>query len=571
MSLKVPLLLGEVYLECNREGKGGVRGDLMKKSCFFIFGFAFLLSFSKISFSQNPDSIPFALAGSYEMTHEPFSAFCADLDGDGDRDLAVSDREGDLVSIYKNSGNGCLESRADYTAGDSPHQIFLSDLDADGDSDIAVANYIGRNMAILKNQGDGSFATAVNYSVGFGPVSLFAADLDSDSDPDVAVADRQYNIIAFFKNLGNGTFWYDGDFNSGAKPHSVFASDLDLDTDYDLVIDRGDLFHVDTGSIAIYTNNGNGTFSAGPVYPSGGTPLYLFVSDLDSDTFPDIIVPNNSSGTISVIINNGDGTFADKVDYFVGGNPYAVITADLDGDGDPDIAVGKENSNTISIFKNNGDGTLASKVDYVTGENPLLLFAADLDGDGDLDLAVPNQLSKTVSILENLTQPGPPCGQPVILIAPIGNKTITVTEILSFQVSSCGCPDITVLAVDTFLANSVFTDFGNGNGFFTFTPDSTQGGTHTLTFSACDTVGCDSQTVQITVLCPLRGDASGNGGISLPDIIYLTNYVFKGGGAPKYCTGDVNHDGKVNLPDIMFLVNRIFRFGPAPSPPTCCL
>ncbi|OGC77087.1 MAG: hypothetical protein A2145_05010 [candidate division Zixibacteria bacterium RBG_16_40_9] len=544
---------------------------LRKFTFEIVFVLSFLIFLYHTAFSQNPDSIPFAPAVNYDIDNQPFSVYCADLDGDGDQDLAVSVWGKNVVSIFKNRGDGCFEAKVDYATGSSPHQIFVSDLDADGDSDLAVANYNSRSVSILKNQGDGSFSGRVDYSIGNGPVSLFAADLDQDSDQDVAVADRQYNIIAFFKNLGNGTFWYNGDFNSGASPHSVFASDLDLDTDYDLVIDRGDLFFVDTGSIAIYFNNGDGTFSAGPVYPSGGAPRYLFVSDLDSDTFPDIVVPNNSSGTISIFINNGDGTFADKVDYSVGAKPYAVIAADLDGDGDSDIAVGKENSNAISIFKNNGDGTLASKVDYVTGQNPLLLYAADLDGDGDLDLAVPNQLSKTVSILENLTAIGPPCGQPVILTAPVGDKMVTVTETLSFQVSACGCPEITVLSADSLPANSFFTDFGNGNGVFTFTPDSTQGGIHQVTFSACDTVGCDSQTVQITVLCPIRGDVNGNGGISLGDIIYLTNYVFKGGSAPQYCTGDANHDGKVNLVDIMFLVNRIFRFGPAPFPATCCL
>ena len=101
------------------------------KKCSYTLCFALLITFSEISLSQNPDSIPFALAGRYEMTHEPFSAFCADLDGDGDQDLAVSVRGKNVVSIFKNRGDGCFESRADYVTGAAPRQIFISDLDAD--------------------------------------------------------------------------------------------------------------------------------------------------------------------------------------------------------------------------------------------------------------------------------------------------------------------------------------------------------------------------------------------------------------------------------------------------------
>lgn len=543
----------------------------MKKSCFLIFCFALLLTFFEISSSQNPDSIPFAPAVQYEMYNEPFSAYCADLDADGDRDLAVSDRGKNVVSIFKNRGDGCFETRADYTTGLAPRQIFISDLDADGDSDIAVTNSnhnSGNSVSILKNQGDGSFFAKTDYPTGEGPVSLFVADLDNDSDQDLAVANFWTYNVSILMNNGNGTFASKVDYDAGANTQSVFASDLDLDNDYDLVVTNRE-----DSNISIFENNGDGTFSARVDYPSGIFPHHLFVSDLDSDTFPDIVVPNYISGTISVFINNGDGTLADRVDYFVGASPIAIFAVDLDGDGDLDIAVGKQNSNTISIFKNNGDGTLASKVDYLTGQNPLLLYAADLDGDGDLDLAVPNLFGKTVSILKNLTISGPPCSYPII--AALVEKFVLEDESLSFQVSTCGgCPGITVLSAENLPPQAFFYDSGNGTGVFTFTPDSTQGGEYYVTFIACDSLVCDSQTVQITVLCtaPKVGDVNISGGISIPDLVILVNHIFRGTSAPPVmCTADLNHDDKLNLADILLLVNHLFRFGPIPPPTTCCL
>jgi len=79
-------------------------------------------------------------------------------------------------------------------------------------------------------------------------------------------------------------------------------------------------------------------------------------------------------------------------------------------------------------------------------------------------------------------------------------------------------------------------------------------------------------TVIITVVPPenistLRGDANSDGKRNITDVIYMVNYVFKGGCSPLgTCLGDANNDSQVNLADIVFLVNFVFRGGPAPSP-----
>mgnify|MGYP001604995041 CR=1 FL=1 len=57
------------------------------------------------------------------------------------------------------------------------------------------------------------------------------------------------------------------------------------------------------------------------------------------------------------------------------------------------------------------------------------------------------------------------------------------------------------------------------------------------------------------------GDANGDERISLSDIIYLVNYVFKAGPEPLpfFLSGDMNGDGQVTLNDVIALVNYIFR------------
>ena len=56
------------------------------------------------------------------------------------------------------------------------------------------------------------------------------------------------------------------------------------------------------------------------------------------------------------------------------------------------------------------------------------------------------------------------------------------------------------------------------------------------------------------------GDANADEKITLIDIVYLVNYVFKGGPEPLpfFLSGDMNEDATVNLTDIVLLVNYVF-------------
>ena len=68
----------------------------------------------------------------------------------------------------------------------------------------------------------------------------------------------------------------------------------------------------------------------------------------------------------------------------------------------------------------------------------------------------------------------------------------------------------------------------------------------------------------------VRGDVNESGSINSADIIYLVNFVFKGGPEPmcNSTQGDVNCNGVTNSADIIFLVNFVFKGGP--PPPSSC-
>ncbi len=67
------------------------------------------------------------------------------------------------------------------------------------------------------------------------------------------------------------------------------------------------------------------------------------------------------------------------------------------------------------------------------------------------------------------------------------------------------------------------------------------------------------------------GDVNNDGVIDVGDVVYLINYLFKGGLAPVplRCVGDVNNDDVVDIGDVVYLINYLFKSGIAPSP-LCC-
>jgi hypothetical protein len=62
------------------------------------------------------------------------------------------------------------------------------------------------------------------------------------------------------------------------------------------------------------------------------------------------------------------------------------------------------------------------------------------------------------------------------------------------------------------------------------------------------------------------GDVNWDGAVDLADVVFLVNYLFRGGTAPDPLRlGDPTADCAVNLADVISLLNYLYRGGPAPG------
>ncbi len=75
-----------------------------------------------------------------------------------------------------------------------------------------------------------------------------------------------------------------------------------------------------------------------------------------------------------------------------------------------------------------------------------------------------------------------------------------------------------------------------------------------------DQIGPWSNVEDVVVLEGfIRGDADGDGEITVGDVVYLINYLFLGASEPVPLeAGDANSDGQVDVGDIIYLINYLF-------------
>jgi hypothetical protein len=158
----------------------------------------------------------------------------ADLDEDGDMDLAVTNKSSFTISILRNNGDGTFAEKVDYTTEFGPGSLDAADLDGDGDIDLVTANQVNESVSVFTNNGDGTFAAQADYTTGLSPTSVAVGDLDGDGDIDVVVTNRNSQTVSVFKNNGDGSFAVKIDDTTGVSPYSVIAADLDGDGTLDL-------------------------------------------------------------------------------------------------------------------------------------------------------------------------------------------------------------------------------------------------------------------------------------------------------------------------------------------------
>jgi hypothetical protein len=401
------------------------------------FTTAYYNSGSPINYYKNTGSISAPVFTAQTGTNNPFPLVSgyvgyagfdmADIDGDGDFDAVVTAGNGGDFFFFKNNGttsapsfsettsgspfpNGIDEAILDY--GDYAYPRF-ADLDGDGDLDLALG-LDGLEPAYFKNTGT---ATAMTLTLQTGSNSPFNpmdfswstsafGDLNDDGKLDFLLGTDDESVLVF--NSGTSTspkFNSATDFGySDIKP--AFA-DLDNDGDLDLLVNEYygvNYYRNDGGTPNVYTQV---TGTSSPLDAVNGYVMDASFVDIDSDGDLDII-SGVSYGTIKFYQNIGNASAANFSLVNGTNSPFNSIDpgsysspdfVDLDNDGDLDLILGNSNENDLEYYQNNGSTSSPSFVAIPSTSTNFPLNGissyygafpafADVDGDGDLDALI---------------------------------------------------------------------------------------------------------------------------------------------------------------------------------------
>jgi hypothetical protein len=164
----------------------------------------------------------------------------ADLDGDGDMDLAAACGVGNKIVIYWSDGADSITwTRQDIESGfTGARSVWIDDIDQDGDLDVAGICWTSDVAWWSNDGGDPVVWTKQTISTtANGGHALCIADLNGDSRPDILAACNEADKIVWWQNGGGAPIaWTEHILsNTFTGAISVRAGDLDGDGDLDPV------------------------------------------------------------------------------------------------------------------------------------------------------------------------------------------------------------------------------------------------------------------------------------------------------------------------------------------------
>ncbi|MEL7046729.1 MAG: VCBS repeat-containing protein, partial [Pseudomonadota bacterium] len=289
--------------------------------------------------TEAPASLAFTAVGPAEMFSLPgsLSNAWADFDGDGDPDLAVSAKSGE-IRLYRNN-DGSLQSVGEFlglpTQGDEIRGLSWGDFDADGDPDLFAGSNVSpipsRSYLFRNDNGEGFVEMA--EKVGVTDPGRFSrqanwVDVDNDGDLDLYTANRA-GLNRLYR-AEEGGFRREGYGRGTVDPRRTVGAcwfDYDRDGDLDLFLanQNGD-------SDALWRNDSGEFEDVAPALgldqtlrtlPEGG--VGCAPGDFDNDGDLDLYV--GTYGVNLLYVNDGRGGFLEQAMERGLAEPHSVVGA----------------------------------------------------------------------------------------------------------------------------------------------------------------------------------------------------------------------------------------------------
>jgi bromodomain and WD repeat domain containing protein 1/3 len=351
---------------------------------------------AQITFAENYVS-DFALG--------PIEVSAADIDGDGDMDVASVAFTFDSISWWENDGLQGFVEHVVQTGFDGPRSIRIKDhqgngldLDQDGDVDMVATAFYAGDVVWLENDGSQSFTSHLVTADLEGAHTVDPVDLDQDGDFDLMVCGY---ASAWFENDGAMNFTrHDLNYLPNDMACSTYVEDMDADGDLDILEAREG-----GGGLICYRNDGAQNFTTTYVEPSFFGAHTAFPVDLDLDSDMDVIACSTTSGSFYWWENDGTQTYTKHLVASAIFGAIWIDSGDFDEDGDMDLVTAAMSARNLSWFENDGSMGFTKHTLTTSFASPYCIIPADIDNDDDLDFVAAGRSANKITWWENDLKP----------------------------------------------------------------------------------------------------------------------------------------------------------------------
>lgn len=381
-------------------------------------GIIFLLLIITVPTSGRGQSFTAVDPGFHKCT-DPAAAF-ADLDNDGDLDVFISgiDESGSpAYHMYRNEGGGAFIEVYPSIIGLSSAACAFADMDNDGDADLALMGNDGNTNVCRIYRNDGGFTfTDINAGlIGLAGGNLAWADFNNDAYPDLLISGTNnagFPVTLLYKNIEGSSFIDEGTTFSGLSDGSLAWSDLNNDGDMDFGICGID--SLGQAVTTIYLNT-DGVFTQMNTTLQGLWGGMLNWGDYNNDGYADLVISGSDDNNLSHTIiykNNAGQSFTSLPGPFQGVSGGSALWGDVNNDGTLDLLVaGRQYAGGtpppppedpfMIIYQNTGNDQFQEQtIDLdIPAKNHIAL--GDFDNDSDLDLLVTGAFVTPISSGKN--------------------------------------------------------------------------------------------------------------------------------------------------------------------------
>lgn len=242
----------------------------------------------KINTYINNKDGTFTAQGHYQLTATPQMVVAADFNKDGMLDLGVLSTDSNVTLLLRHF-NGSASAVQVITGASLSASLAAADIDGDGNTDLVLTDSGGANpvISILWGVGDvaTSFAAGPSFIVGANPKDIVIGRFFGGNLPDIVVFNYDDQTISVLKHTSKQNFSVLPAIALAAPTQgsSLQAADFNGDGLTDLIISNGD------NTMTLFKNTGS-TFVSSVVSGPDALISEIGVCDINGDSIADLIV-----------------------------------------------------------------------------------------------------------------------------------------------------------------------------------------------------------------------------------------------------------------------------------------